>query len=216
MFNRIVIDIETLPAKEGWILDEIKAGISPPGNYKKQETIDKWMEENYDAEVSRKLAATALDTNLARIFCIGFKIDDSSTQVIWNENERLVLKSFWEYFDKRTGTEGIEWVSYNGNAFDIPLLWKRSKIHGVPMTRHLNPHPHNSVMYMDVMEEWCGRFSKDRISMDRLCKLFGIPGKGGMSGADVYPAYLEGRMSEIAEYCAEDVERTLFLAERIF
>jgi hypothetical protein len=50
----IVIDIETIPAQRPDVMAEIReskqteldaavAGVKPPGNYKKQETIDAWM-----------------------------------------------------------------------------------------------------------------------------------------------------------------------------
>ena len=44
--------------------------------------------------------------------------------------------------------------------------------------------------------------------MDRICKILGIPGKEGMDGSQVWPAFQEGRHDEIAAYCRDDVART--------
>ncbi len=65
----------------------------------------------------------------------------------------------------------------------------------------------------DTMVEWAG--SRDRISLDRLCKVFGIEGKGDITGADVYPMYKEGRIDEISQYCAHDVDITRAVYKRM-
>ena len=52
-------------------------------------------------------------------------------------------------------------------------------------------------------------------SMDRLCRLLGIPGKGDISGADVWPMVKAGKLAEVAEYCRGDVERTRALYNRM-
>jgi predicted PolB exonuclease-like 3'-5' exonuclease len=52
-------------------------------------------------------------------------------------------------------------------------------------------------------------------SMDRLCRLLGIPGKGDISGADVWPMVQSGRIQEVAKYCRDDVERTRAMHKRM-
>ena len=54
-----------------------------------------------------------------------------------------------------------------------------------------------------------------RISLDRLASTLGIKGKGGMSGADVWPAYQQGKHKEIAEYCEDDVRITHDIYKRL-
>ena len=65
----------------------------------------------------------------------------------------------------------------------------------------------------DTMTAWAG--TKDRISMDRLCRILGIEGKGDISGADVWPLVKAGKVSEVAEYCKGDVERTRAIFRRM-
>ena len=44
--------------------------------------------------------------------------------------------------------------------------------------------------------------------LDALAKLCGFPGKMGMDGSQVWPAYLDGRLEEIRAYCETDVMNT--------
>ena len=213
--TRIVLDLETLPTSQEWIKEEIRASIKPPGNIKKPESIEKWHKEHGEAAYLDKWKWTAVDTTLAEIFCIGFRIEGMSPECFWNKNEKELLEQFWSHLDNVTSRHGIEWVTFNGNKFDLPLLWHRSKLLKVPMTRHIHPFPKNGAYCFDVMEAWTGSYTKDRISLDKLAKLFGIKGKQGMTGADVYDYYLAERYSEIAAYCLNDVEVTGKLAELI-
>jgi predicted PolB exonuclease-like 3'-5' exonuclease len=63
------------------------------------------------------------------------------------------------------------------------------------------------------MSRFCG--AKDRISLDRLCRVLGLEGKTGMSGADVWPAVQAGKMDEIASYCRHDVAITRSVYKRL-
>ena len=44
-FN-IYFDIETIPTQSEYIKNHVQTNLTPPANYKKQETIDAWIEEN--------------------------------------------------------------------------------------------------------------------------------------------------------------------------
>ena len=44
--------------------------------------------------------------------------------------------------------------------------------------------------------------------LDELSKLCGFPGKLGMDGSQVWPAWREGRIDEIRAYCETDVANT--------
>ena len=58
---------------------------------------------------------------------------------------------------------------------------------------------------MDLLSLYNGRAVA---SLDQIALLCGFPGKQGMSGAQVWPAYLEGRIEEIRHYCLTDVLNT--------
>jgi predicted PolB exonuclease-like 3'-5' exonuclease len=44
--------------------------------------------------------------------------------------------------------------------------------------------------------------------LDQLAKLMGLPGKLGMDGGAVWQAWLEGRITEVRDYCETDVVNT--------
>ena len=44
-----------------------------------------------------------------------------------------------------------------------------------------------------------------------MAKLCGFPGKLGMDGSAVYPAYLDGKLDDIRRYCETDVMNTYLL-----
>ena len=50
--QKIYLDIETVPSSEAWVKDAVEQKTKPPATHKKQETIDKWYSEKYDAEFS--------------------------------------------------------------------------------------------------------------------------------------------------------------------
>jgi predicted PolB exonuclease-like 3'-5' exonuclease len=47
--------------------------------------------------------------------------------------------------------------------------------------------------------------------LDGLAKLCGFPGKMGMDGSQVWPAYQEGKINDIRRYCETDVVNTYLM-----
>jgi predicted PolB exonuclease-like 3'-5' exonuclease len=58
---------------------------------------------------------------------------------------------------------------------------------------------------MDVL---AGYQPRAAAPLDEIAGLCGFPGKMGMSGAKVWDAYQQGRISEIRDYCETDVLNT--------
>jgi predicted PolB exonuclease-like 3'-5' exonuclease len=61
---------------------------------------------------------------------------------------------------------------------------------------------------MDLLSMYQPRATAPLDAMARLC---GFPGKLGMDGSAVYPAYLEGRTEEVRRYCETDAMNTYLL-----
>ncbi|MFM7570787.1 MAG: 3'-5' exonuclease, partial [Betaproteobacteria bacterium] len=61
---------------------------------------------------------------------------------------------------------------------------------------------------MDLLSLYNGRASAP---LDELAKLCGFPGKLGMDGSQVWPAWRDGRIDEIRSYCETDVANTWLL-----
>ena len=77
-FN-IYFDIETIPTQSEHLKNHVQTNLTPPANYKKQETIDAWIEENRDLAYRK----TALNGGFGQIVCIGYAINDNDVRTIY-------------------------------------------------------------------------------------------------------------------------------------
>jgi DNA polymerase elongation subunit (family B) len=209
--------------------DEAKAAVKAPGNYKKPEAIEAFITEAraaLDAEFEDKVEAavskTVFDGGLGQIVCIGWAIEDGApmshhVQDLSFSSERDMLAAWFKSLQSaHSGNHGLRpcLIGHNSNEFDLPFIWKRAMIHGIkpPHWFPRDPKPWSDTTF-DTMTAWAG--ARGRISMDRLCKLLGIPGKGDFSGADVWPAIERGEFERVAAYCRDDVERTRAMHRRM-
>lgn len=207
----LYFDIETIPSEETWVHEDIIAKITVPGNYKKEETVAKWLAEEKPHLVEEAIRKTGVDTSLAQIICLSVAIDDEPPMVFAN-TEAITIKLFFDLFSE---AKTPILIGHNITGFDVPLLYHRAIINGVRVPKKF-PRPDTPPWNMDVadtMTMWSGH--KNRISLDKLSKLLGFEGKNGMDGSDVYPAYLDGKLDEIADYCKHDVEMVRNVYKRI-
>ena len=211
-------DIETIPSQLPGVLDEFKAAVTAPAQYKKPESIAEWLKENRDAEGEAAWLKTSFDGGLGHCVAISWAVDDRHPVYVFNDkpgdadHERQMLESF---FSSLLGVGSCKLVGHNIIGFDIPFLWKRAMVLNVkpPFTFPRNPKPWAENV-ADTMLLWDST-QRAGGSMDRICKLLGIPGKGDISGADVWPMVKEGRIEEVGDYCAADVERTRAMYQRM-
>jgi len=52
---------------------------------------------------------------------------------------------------------------------------------------------------------------RNNAPLDEVAQIAGLPGKIGIGGAAVWPAYCEGRIAEIRAYCEVDTANTYLL-----
>lgn len=127
-------------------------------------------------------------------------------------DEPELLAAFWDvarHYDQI--------VTFNGRGFDVPFLYLRSAILGVPITRknwlgyRFSTEPHCDLAEQLTFYGVSGRDgAARRFNLDFYCKAFGIesPKSQGVTGLDVAQLRAEGRHREIAEYCLRDVRAT--------
>jgi 3'-5' exonuclease len=127
-------------------------------------------------------------------------------------DETELLGGFWsaaKHFDKI--------VTFNGRAFDVPFLYLRSALLGIPITmKNWMGYRFSTDPHCDLADQLCfygvsGRFGAARkFNLDFYCRAFGIesPKGFGISGMDVTRLVQEERFHEIAEYCVRDVQAT--------
>ena len=114
-------------------------------------------------------------------------------------------------------------VSWNGTAFDLPVLNYRAMRHRIQAHRYwemgeeeqsfrwnnyLSRYHWRHVDLMDVLAGYQGR---GRVSLDRMAQLLGLPGKRGLAGEAVWETHLAGGTSAIRNYCETDVINTYLI-----
>lgn len=202
----IFIDIETLPTDRNQQIDYVAANVKAPGNYKKQEAIEKYIADNRDEAVSK----TALSGLFGQVYMVGLARGDEDVSVIRGDSERDVLVGLrkqlieWGALNQHRDAKA-KFIGHNAKDFDLPFLSQRLMVHGFgPLWRHESKSP-----VMDTMQMFaCGRY-KQYYSLDALCLAFGIESpKSEIDGSMVHQYYLDGRHDEVAKYCADDVRAT--------
>ncbi len=121
--------------------------------------------------------------------------------------------------------EGIErfspdLVSWNGSGFDLPVLHYRALRHGISAPRYWESGERDASFrfnnylnrfhsrHTDLMDVLAGYQASGRARLDEIAVLLGLPGKMGMSGADVYGAWRDGGIERIRDYCETDAVNT--------
>ena len=199
----LYVDIETLPAADRESVPAPKA----PSNYKDPEKIAAYIEEHRE-EAYR---ATALDPLAGRILCIGYAFDDEPAAVLYaddGDEEALIARFADVVHEAATRAHGsLGFVGHNLAGFDLRFLWFRALAYGEhSLARALPWHVWQRPWLSDTMII-AGGPTRERVSLAKLASYFHLGGKGeGMSGAEVYPAYLRGEHDRIREYCRRDVE----------
>ena len=131
-------------------------------------------------------------------------------------DEGQIIQRFFDGIEKYTP----QLVSWNGGGFDLPVLHYRAMLHGVNAAKYwdwgdderefkynnyLNRYHTRHLDLMDVVAMFTGRANAP---LDELAKLYGFPGKLGMDGGQVWPAYERGEIAQIRDYCETDVVNT--------
>lgn len=201
-------DIETLPADSEAVIKRLREKIKAPATYKKQESIDKWMEENIDAALEEVVKKTSFDGAYGRIACIAWASDDLEvTSSSATESECGVIERFYDYVSECSFSEIF--CGQNIHAFDLPFLKHRSIINGIKppkiIEKAMNAKPWDECI-ADTKLMWSTDKNK-QISLDTLCFILGIDGKGDFNGslvAETWPIDPQ----KVIDYCKHDVEIT--------
>jgi hypothetical protein len=221
----IYFDIETIPAQDPAAIELIKADIErqklavkAPSNYKDQEKIDAYIKaevEKLDAEFDATYRKTSFDGGLGEICCIGYAIDDNAPVSIYGGYESETIHLFYQYLMDSynpSSQQRPKFIGHNIVNFDLRFLFQRSVMNNIkpPMMIPFSAKPWDESIF-DTMTAWAGH--GNRVSLDKLCKIFNIPLKGSeigeeIDGSKVWDFYQAGRIADIAKYCEGDVERT--------
>src|SRR5450631_4538011 len=130
-------------------------------------------------------------------------------------------KELIESFVNKIAQLSPQLVSYNGCAFDLPVLRYRAMLHNV-----FAPGLHNRAYYhryTDDNVDLCDVLSSfsfgAKVKLDELSRIMGLQGKpNGIDGSQVEAYFNADRIQEIADYCKSDVINTyrLWLRHELF
>jgi 3'-5' exonuclease len=138
-------------------------------------------------------------------------------------SEGKVIQNFFNSVEKHVP----QLVSWNGGGFDLPVLHYRGLRHGVVADKYWcmgedggndarefkwnNYISRYHMRHLDLMDLLALYQPKNNAPLDAMAKLCGFPGKLGMDGSQVFPAFLEGKLDDIRRYCETDVMNTYLL-----
>lgn len=210
----LIIDIETADAGEKEV-QAIMGDWTPPKRWTDPEKIERNRLE-FEAKAYEK--AALLDAS--PIICIGYGGEKALTVHTLNDaqdgryfsTEKAMLDAFDLYLVSKCSA-GTELVGHNIQGFDLPKLRLAYIRNGLKVPSVLRYMPERRQPCYDTQQQF-RYFSTEHnrnyfASLELVCRTLGIEyDDGGMKGADVPAAYLEGRHQEILDHCLADIETT--------
>ena len=203
--HNIFLDCETIPNQSPEYRAKVRAGIKPPAQYKKPESIAEWLAENADAATDEAIAKTSFDPALGHICCISWAIGDGeimTANVADLSAEAFAIDAFFRALPEM----GMcRFIGHYITGFDLRFVMCRAIVLGVkvPTIWPRDPKPWDQNVF-DTMHAWAG--AKGTISLDKLCEALCIESpKCDLAGDQVAAAWAAGEFDRIADYNTRDV-----------
>jgi predicted PolB exonuclease-like 3'-5' exonuclease len=213
MMNVLCFDIETIPDTDfgrklfdlGDLDDETVAKVMRFKQMQARQTDFLPLPQHRIVVIS----AVLRDSDGLHIFSLGQEQGD----------EAEIVQRFFDGLERRSP----DLVSWNGSGFDLPVLHYRALLHGVTAARYWEigdtdrDYRYNNYLsrfhwrHMDLMDVLSGFQFGGRASLQHTSVLLGLPGKLGMSGADVWDYYRDGKYDEVQRYCETDAVNTYLI-----
>ena len=177
-------------------------------------------EEECTEEMFRRLA---LHAEYGRILCIGTIVETDGAKIRkgvfgfdketrrFHLDETKTLRGFWRLLKEQFNARRDLIVGHNVMDFDLPFIYKRSRIKRVKPSVELCFARYRSAPIFDTMREWAlWNLRAAPISLALLAELLEVEAEktNGMDGSKVYDEFLSGNHERIAEYCLQDAEVT--------
>jgi 3'-5' exonuclease len=208
----MVFDIETIPDVEaGKSIYKIDPNLSTIDVIKVMHSINR----------QKKNGSEFLPHYLHKIVAISVLIQDRDLIKIWSlgsidDSEKKLIERFFSGLEMYQPTL----VSWNGIAFDLPVIHYRSLLHQVisktywevgesrtefKWSNYINRYHYK---HIDVMDLLSGYQKSASASLDHIAIILGLPGKMVLTADQVLSCYLEGDLQKIRNYCEIDVLNT--------
>lgn len=207
----IFIDIETIPNQSPDALQECIKNVKAPAQYKKPESIEKWLEDNKASKGEEDWKKTSLNGNGGEIIAICFATDNGEVVKLSRELDKpesnLLVAFNMQLHDALKGRSHVSkpyFIGHNVRGFDVPFLFKRLVINNIKPLFEFKPHGRHGSDLFDTMEAWEG--FNGRIKLDTLSKILKVGTKTeGIDGSMVWDEVKKGNIKKVTDYCAQDV-----------
>jgi hypothetical protein len=203
----LVLDLETVPDVSRWIRPETPHGVEapfPPAWAHRVVVVGcLWL----DADLRLKRLGVIGDSPVRDDLDVsaGASPDDADRA----EAERL------EALSRFLGRRRAALVTYNGRAFDLPVIALRSLCHGVPLPWYYQErgvrYRYSEEGHIDLCDWLADHGAARSASLDAVARLCGLPGKVGVDGSQVEGLFRAGQIAAIERYCLADVAQTAFV-----
>ena len=214
----LVFDIETIPDIPGLrALRGLDASMSDADVYAQEiaERKEAGRSDFMPHHLQRVLVISCVFRNAEglRVHSFVDRETDGASQ------EGKLIQTFFNTVEKHVP----QLVSWNGGGFDLPVLHYRGLRHGVVANKYWDMGEDDRdfkwnnyigryhLRHLDLMDLLAMYQPRASAPLDAMAKLCGFPGKLGMDGSAVYPAYLDGKLEDIRRYCETDVMNTYLL-----
>ena len=219
----LVFDIETIPDAQGIrLLNEYPTDLSDAQVVEAatQARLANGQNAFFPLYLHRVVAISCVIRRTTKEGLPQFKVGSLGSE---SSTEKEIIHDFYQLIDKYTP----QLVSWNGGGFDLPVLNYRALVNQVSASRYWEmgesgDHDAREFKYnnyisryhlrhLDLMDLLAFYQGKANAPLDALSKLCGFPGKMGMDGSQVWPAYQSGQLPQIRAYCETDVVNTYLM-----
>ena len=152
-----------------------------------------------------------LNPLFSKIACIGYYEEDKKNFDI--SEEKTIIANFLKYLTTYVDTGKIKLVSWNGNGFDLPFIFKRGMVYGLCKLKDVEKYiSKNNPYHIDLMTLWAGygKFEK----LDTVSSVLIHDCKESFDVQDIGECLkTEEGQNLLKQYCLTDCELTYKLGE---
>lgn len=159
--------------------------------------------------------------HIHKIVAISVVLQTPNNVKVWSlgsedSNEEDIIQRFYDGIERYTP----RLVSWNGGGFDLPVIHYRTLLYDINAAHYWETGQNDSSFrynnylsrfhdrHTDLMDVLAGYQPRASAPLDQIATMCGFPGKMGMDGSKVWPAYAAGEIKSIRDYCETDVLNT--------
>jgi len=168
-----------------------------------------------------------LPHHLHRVVAISCAMRSRDAFKVWSvgepdSTETELVQRFFEGIERYSP----DLLTWNGSGFDLPVLQYRALFNRVDAARYWETGEADQSFrwnnylsrfhwrHTDLMDVLAGFQARASAKLDEVAQLCGFPGKLGMDGSQVWPAFRDGRIAEVRDYCETDALNTFLIGLR--